>query len=205
MKRNDIQLYYISKQIKRIQKKMDNNNLTLFTLMIGFFVNIISILLPLLKDNITLKWYIGINIFLISILSIVIIIYVVFLIKNRTQKVVTFSYREWCTKFDEYVVPNVKCAIELYDVVAELIKNNEQDTPQYRLYTNEINYYLNSSARELKLILTQCPQIIEIWISKERVKIIIDLINYVISNLKLQISNELKNDLKICEEELNHE
>lgn len=204
MKRNDIEIYNISKQIKRLQKKVENSNIAILTMIVGFLGNVVSIVLGLLKDKINDILFITANIIVIVIIVIAVILFVIIMIGKKTKTVVEHSQYEWCTRFDEYVVPNTKCALEVKEILECLKIKGKKNSPQYKLYMSELVYYLSSAARALKEIVNRCISIIGTWIAQERVETIINLIEDISKivdknsypNIFIDIA-ECKNSMKV--------
>lgn len=199
LKRNDVEIYNISKQIKRLQRKVESSNVAILTLVIGFLSNIVSIVLGLLKDEISDTSFLVINIIVICIVLVAVITLVVTMVKKKFVTVVGYSKYDWCTRFDEYVVPNVKCAIELSENLSVVKKTYGVDSAQYKLYITELAYYLSSAARVLKEILTRSPSIIGSLIAKERVETIISLIKTMSSQIDKNKHESMIQDLNVCE------
>lgn len=199
MKRNDVELYYISKQIKRLQKGIESTTIAIITLLVGFLGNIVSIVLTMLKDEIDKKVYIALNSVVIAFFIVAIILFIVKVVKSKNKPVVDLDCYDWCTKFDEYIVPNAKCAIETYEILNELESKNHKDTTQYRLYLSETVYHLSCSAKELKGMIKSCPEIVGKWITDERVRTIIDLLKEMSEKLDGQKYQSLFSDIAQCE------
>ena len=199
MKRNDVELYYISKQIKRLQKGIESTTIAIITLLVGFLGNIVSLVLTLLKDEIDNRLYIALNIAVIIFFVSIIIVFIVKIIKNKNKPVVDLDCYDWCTKFDEYIVPNTKCAIENFEILSEIEAKSGIDTTQYRLYSSETAYHLSCSAKELKGMIKSCPEIVDKWITKERILTIIDLLKEMSVKLDKEKHQSFFKDLEHCE------
>lgn len=96
--------------------------------------------------------------------------------KNKSKRLVDYKDYDWCTKFDEYIVPNAKCAIQLYDEINLLVNGKKENTYNYELCLNELEYHLCCSSRTLKDIIDFHPQILGDIIKLERVRTIVNIL-----------------------------
>lgn len=197
--KNDVGIYHITKQIKRLYDKVDNNTITIVTLVIGFFANIISIILTVLKDEISNKAFIWINIATVVILFCSIVFLIIMIFKNKSKRLVDYKDYDWCTKFDEYIVPNAKCAIQLYDEIKLLVNEKKENTYNYELCLNELEYHLCCSSKALKDIIDFHPQILGNTIKLERVKTIVKILKETGSLFNSEQKKELFMYINKCE------
>lgn len=177
---NDTIIYSISKQIKRLQKQVSNNNLERLSLLIGFMVNLVIIIINLFDEDLTRKGKIIISAILSAIVVMLIILMLIKIIKNNTQVVIRHSLYEQCTKFDEETVPHVKCALEYVDKLSDL--KSQKDSCEYKLNVIELKYHVQTAISGMNSILREPNNAIsKVIIKKDRVDIMIEALGYMIS------------------------
>ena len=129
-----------------------------------------------MKDEISNKAFIWINIATVVILFCSIVFLIIMILKNKSKRLVDYKDYDWCTKFDEYIVPNAKCAIQLYDEIKLLMNEKKENTYNYELCMNELEYHLCCASRALKDIIHFHPQILGNTIKLERARTIVNIL-----------------------------
>ena len=187
------------KELKRLRK--DVNNTLWLKIQIATSV-IIAICTLIFSDSIKgldLEWQIGIS---IGLSFIVILVFCMpWIIKQISLLRINNSLingKMASTIFDEEIVYNVLVASEFYEIYNNTTSNNGNLSNELKeFYEIEVEYYVKTAIEKLNSFASNLVNIVgsaKYQISVQRIKNIIQMIDIIVSDMKITINDELLDD-----------
>ena len=188
------------KELKRLRK--DVNNTVWLKIQIATSV-IIAICTLIFSDSIKgleLKWQIRISIVLsIAVVLVFCIPWIVKKISLLKTNNTLIHGKMASTIFDEEIVYNVLVASEFYEIYNVASGNGKLSKELKEFYQIEVEYYVKTAMERLNAFNSNIVNIVGLkknQISPQRIKNIIQMIDAIIDDMKIIISNELLGDYK---------
>lgn len=187
------------KELKRLRK--DVNNTLWLKIQIATSV-IIAICTLIFSDSIKgldLRWQIGIS---VGLSFIVILVFCMpWIIKQISLLRINNSLingKTASTIFDEEIVYNVLVASEFYEIYNNTASSNGKLSNELKeFYEIEVEYYVKTAIEKLNSFASNLVNIVgsaKYQISVQRIKNIIQMIDLIVSDMKITIDDELLDD-----------
>ena len=187
------------KELKRLRK--DVNNTLWLKIQIATSV-IIAICTLIFSDSIKeldLRWQIGIS---VGLSFIVILVFCMpWIIKQISLLRINNSLingKTASTIFDEEIVYNVLVASEFYEIYNNTTSSNGNLSNELKeFYEIEVEYYVKTAIEKLNSFASNLVNIVgsaKYQISVQRIKNIIQMIDIIVSDMKITIDDELLDD-----------